>query len=400
VGTESLTEIGGGRRWDGLLVLCAANNFDGIKLHDQHMAERLATLRPVLYVDPPLSPLTARRSPVAAKSLAAPRLRMQAPGLARLTPVVTPFPSRPGLAKLATFIARRLVKRAAVRLGGSVTALISAWPMHPVFGSCGERLKVYWAQDDFVGGAALLGLNAAQLDAGERQSVRAADIIIASNPVVAETWQSRGYKPYLIPFGADTAAYASVDAAARPEDVKLPPPIAGFIGHINSRIDFPLLEAIAARGLSLLLVGPRNPAFEPERWAKLLAQPNVQWVGPKPFESLSGYLRVIDVGLVPYGDSAFNRGSFPLKTLEYLAAGRPVVSTSLPATRWLNTNLIAIADAPDAYANAVGFWARQPLQASDIAARQAFARDHDWAARARAMVQVIDDAIRSKSSPK
>jgi teichuronic acid biosynthesis glycosyltransferase TuaH len=185
----------------------------------------------------------------------------------------------------------------------------------------------------------------------------------------------------------------------RPTDVKLPAPIAGFIGHINSRIDFQLLEAIAGRSLSVLLVGPRNTAFEPERWAKLLERPNVQWVGPKPFESLSGYLRVIDVGLVPYGDSAFNRGSFPLKTLEYLAAGRPVVSTSLPATRWLNTNLIAVADAPDAYADAVEFWARRPRRASDIAVRQAFARDHDWAARARAMVQVIDDALKSKDSP-
>jgi teichuronic acid biosynthesis glycosyltransferase TuaH len=350
----------GGRRWDGLLVLCAANNYDGIKLHDQHMAERLAALRPVLYVDPPMSLLTARRNPVAAKSLVGPRLRLQAPRMARLTPVVAPFPSRPGMTMLTTILVRRLLRRAVARLGGDVAATISAWPLNPVLGSCGERVKVYWAQDDFVGGAALLGLNADRLDSGERRSAREADIIIAANPSVAGTWRGRGYDPRLIPYGADTAAYASVDAAAKPDDVKLPAPIAGFVGHINARIDFRLLEAIASRGLSLLLVGPRNSAYEPERWTKLLSLPNVQWVGPKPFEALPGYLRVIDVGLVPYGDSAFNRGSFPLKTLEYLAAGRPVVSTGLPATRWLDTNLITVADAPGQFAEAAGSWARRP----------------------------------------
>src|SRR5699024_307712 len=130
--------------------------------------------------------------------------------------------------------------------------------------------------------------------------------------------------PWLIPFGADTMAYAAVDEVPRPQDVTLAGPIAGFVGHINSRIDLDLLEAIAGRGISLLLVGPRDPAVEPERWARLLGRANVQWAGPKPFKALPAYLGAIDVGLVPYGASAFNEGSFPLKTLEYLAAGRPV----------------------------------------------------------------------------
>ena len=82
----------------------------------------------------------------------------------------------------------------------------------------------------------------------------------------------------------------------------------------------------------MLFVGPRHFTFEMERIERLLEQPNVQWVGPKPFESLPTYLRAIDVGVTPYTDTAFNRGSFPLKTLEYLAAGRGVVArTSRPS---------------------------------------------------------------------
>ena len=379
-------------RWKDLIVLCAANNYDAIKLHDQHMGEQLAALGPVLYVDPPLSLLSARKNATAAKSLEGPRLREVRPGLARLTPVVAPFPSRPGMIGVTTFLSRRLLRQAVAKLGGNVKAVISGWPMNPVLGSCGERVKVYWAQDDFVGGAALLGMNANALDRNERKSAANADVIIAANPSVADTWRERGYDPLLIPFGADTGAYSAVDGVARPGDVTLPSPVAGFIGHINARIDLRLLEAIAGRGMSLLLVGPMGATAEKERWAALLARPNVQWVGPKPFASLPGYMGAIDVGLVPYDDGAFNRGSFPLKTLEYLAAGRAVVSTGLPATRWLNSQFIAIADEPGAFADAVQAAGRQPKVPADMAGRRAFAAGHDWALRARAFVAAIDRA--------
>ena len=114
------------------------------------------------------------------------------------------------------------------------------------------------------------------------------------------------------------------------------------------------MEAIAERGRSLLLVGPKDPAFEPERFSALVQRPNVCWVGLKPFEALPGYLRLIDVGIVPYCDNPFNRGSFPMKTLEYLSAGRAVVSTDLPSVlRWLATDLVTVASGPGEFADAV-----------------------------------------------
>ena len=49
--------------WDGLVVLCAANGYDGIKLSDWHVAKHLSRLTPVLYVDPPMSRLASVRNP-------------------------------------------------------------------------------------------------------------------------------------------------------------------------------------------------------------------------------------------------------------------------------------------------------------------------------------------------
>ena len=89
------------------------------------------------------------------------------------------------------------------------------------------------------------------------------------------------------------------------------------------------LRGVAEAGPSLLLIGPHSPGVNgPMR--DLVARDNVRWVGPKPYDSLKSYLRIMDVGLVPYADTPFNRGNFPLKLLEYLAAGHGVVATDLP----------------------------------------------------------------------
>ncbi len=93
--------------WDGLVVLCAANSWDEVKLADRHMAEQLATLAPVLYVDPPISHLTRFNAPQVAKSLRRPRLRTIGPGLARLTPAAPPKPMEPAVLPLTNWTVRR-----------------------------------------------------------------------------------------------------------------------------------------------------------------------------------------------------------------------------------------------------------------------------------------------------
>jgi teichuronic acid biosynthesis glycosyltransferase TuaH len=374
-------------RWDGLIVLCAANSYDGAKMADWHVATHLARLAPVLYVDPPISPAGLIRRGGPSRSW----LRLEQPYLARLTPVVEPFPSRRATAWLTCTVVRAHLRRAIARLGGESRALISSWPMYPVFGTCAERVRIYWARDDFVGGAALLGLSPGLLDGRERRVAAGADVLVAATPVVAATWHDRGYDPILVPYGTDVAAYRHIEYAQLPGDVALPGPVAGFVGRINERTDLSLLEAVADRERSLLLVGPKDPAFARSRFEALRRRSNVQWVGPKPFDALPGYLRMIDVGLVPYRDTAFNRGSFPLKTLEYLAAGRAVVSTDLPATRWLGTGLISVASTPAEFADQVDRLLAQPRTAVMLARRQAFAARHSWALRSAQIYETIAD---------
>jgi teichuronic acid biosynthesis glycosyltransferase TuaH len=366
-----------GRGWDGLIVVCAVAAYDGIRMSDWHLAQHLSELAPVLYVDPPSFPRPAARGPRPAR----PRLRHERPGLARLIPLAPPYPARPAMAGTTTALLRRDLRRATARLGGHVTAVLSGWPQFPVLGACGEQLRAYWAKDDFVAGAALLGLNPAMLARRERQVAAAADLLITASPLVAALWRSRGRDPLLIPFGTDAAAYLRTDHAPLPAGVRLPPPVAGLIGRLNARTDLALLEAIAARGRSLLLVGPRDPGCDHRRLAALTARPAVHWAGQQPAHALPGYLRLIDVGLVPYTLSPFNRASSPLKALEYLAAGRPVVATDLPALRALHTDLIHLTT-PATFADHVDHLLTQPRTPHLTARCQAFAAQHTWNQRA------------------
>jgi teichuronic acid biosynthesis glycosyltransferase TuaH len=158
--------------------------------------------------------------------------------------------------------------------------------------------------------------------------------------------------------------------------------VVGLIGQLSERVDLDLLFAVAELDCTLLLVGPHRAGWAPDRFAELTGRPNVVYAGQVPPASLPGYLGAIDVGITPYADSAFNRASFPLKTLEYLAAGRAVVSTDLPATRWLATDLVRTARGPVEFAATV--LAALPTAHDPLltARRRAFAAEHSWPRRA------------------
>jgi glycosyltransferase involved in cell wall biosynthesis len=379
----------GASEWDGLIVLCAANSWDDTKLADRHMAERLAAHAPVLYVDPPVSHLTRFNKPAVAASTRGPRLSVVAPRIARHTPLVAPKPTHPLVLRTTSWLVRRQLAAAVRQLGGRVEAVVSTWLFVDAYGVCGERRRVYWWQDDPVGAAEHWGAGVDRLARAEERLARASDLIVAVTEGAAERWRSRGLPAVYLPNGCDAEFFADVDDVDAAADVVLQGPVAGFIGHINSRTDLALLEAVADAEVSLLLIGPKDPSFEPGRFDRLAERPNVAYLGSRPFEELRSYLKLMDVGLVPYGSTEFNKWSFPLKTLEYLAAGRPVVATSLPAMRSLDTDLIALADTPSAFAALVAREAAVRRDADDVRRRREFAARHSWADRADQLVRLL-----------
>ena len=366
--------------WSGLVVFCAGTALDGHRLPDQHIAERLVPYAPVLYVDPP---------EWRGRGASLGRLQLVEPGLARLTPSGVPGIERPVLNRVNDALVRRSVRAAVDALGATVQAVVLA-SCHDLMSAVEAPISVFYGTDDFVAGSPLARIPEARLRRQEAKHLREANRIVAVSTALAQNWEARGYSVELIPNGVDSDLFAATDVAPLPDDVELPGPVVGFVGQLADRIDLSMLEVVADRGHALLLVGPHHHAFAIERVEHLLARPNVQWVGNKPFESLPSYLRVCKVGITPYTTSSFNEASFPLKTLEYLAAGRAVVASDLPAVRWLDTDLVRIASTASEFADQVTAALDEPSPPELVARRRAFAHAHRWEARAEQFARLLE----------
>ena len=364
------------------------NPWDGNRLGQHHLAVHLAARMPVLWVDPPISYLTPLNDASAAATLRGDRLRPVAPNIMCLSPVTVPGVTRPVLREVALRQTRRAVRRAVEGLGAHVRATIVA-SLNDMLDVVPHAQRVFFGTDDYVAGAALMGTDARWLERLERRQLAKADIVIAVSPVLQEKWGRTRPDTHLVPNGCMAEHLATADEAPVPGDVTLPGPIAGFVGHLSDRIDLAMLEAVADLDVSMLLVGPRSPTFEITKLDALLGRRNVQWVGPKRFDELPGYLGAIDVGLTPYSQSAFNQASFPLKTLEYLAAGRAAVVSDLPAHRWLATAHVTIADTPQSFADRTLEQLAHAWRPEEDAARRAFGARHSWAARACEVERVL-----------
>jgi teichuronic acid biosynthesis glycosyltransferase TuaH len=368
-----------------LVVLVSGKPWDGVRGVDRHVAEQLTRYADVLWVDPPLSPVSRSRFRHGTDRLPRPTLSPAGPGVLRLRPVALPGLSRPGVRSTTAPLLRAQLRWAFGRTGRRPVAVVSCC-LADVLGRWGDEVvDVLYGTDDWAAGAALMRLGARRVLTEERAALARADAVIAVTPMLAERWRAIGADPVLLPNGCEPDAGAAVDATPPAVD-DLPHPVAGLVGRMTARIEMSLLEAVADAGLSLLLVGPHEPSWEPERFAALLRRPRVRYTGEVPFEALPGYLRVIDVGITPYANSAFNQASFPLKTLEYLAAGRAAVSTPLPAAQWLaeqdgGAALVRIAP-PAGFAAAVLDEAAVPRTSELVARRRAFTAAHSWRQRA------------------
>jgi teichuronic acid biosynthesis glycosyltransferase TuaH len=319
---------------------------------------------------------------------------MLAAPLTRLSTWGPPGGYRPGLRALRQFSLRAQGRHAA----RSRVDFVVATSLDNVLTATPGATRLLIGTDDYVAGAELMGQPTRRLVRDEARQLERADLVTAVSGPLALRWSRiLGRNVDELPNGCDADHYQDVESAALPPGVLLPPPVVGLFGTISERIDIALLEALVQGGLSLLIVGPRRPSFEPSRFSRLVSLPAVHWAGPQPYDRLPGYMRLVDVGITPYVDSPFNRASFPLKTLEYLAAGRPVVSTPLPAVRSLATDLVSTAATPHDFVTAVRIAATLSRRQGLPEERRHFARQHSWPARARQLLALAAGARRTPS---
>ena len=370
-----------------LLVYCAANPWDSLRGTDQQMAHALTQFADVLYVDPVLSP----KARWGRRRATRPRVswrgeRLQA-GLVRITPPGPIGPQRRGLRVLSDVSRRYAIVRFLTRDGRTPSAVIAS-SLDNVL-SVPAATRVLYETDDYLAGAALMGLRLDDVRALELARLAQADLVVAVSDPLSR--RLAGVRPDVVtlPNGVDVDHFQNVPALRTERPRTDPRPAAVLMGHLNERIDVRLLEATVDAGLALTIVGPRQPGFAPGRFEALLARPGVAWLGRRRYDELPGILGSADVGLTPYVAGLFNDASVPLKTLEYLAAGLPVVSSDLPAARALPSGVLHLASSPEEFAAAAVKGAAEAGDVDLVRLRQQIARQNSWASRAEHLAQLV-----------
>jgi glycosyltransferase involved in cell wall biosynthesis len=364
----------------------------------QHVAVELARSgRRVLYVDslglrpPALSGRDLRRM-LRRVGLALRPPRQVRPGLWVWSPLRLPGQGRPGIRRLNR-AALALGLRLACRYAGLRPDVL--WTYSPL--TC-ELLHVrrfartvYHAVDEV---AAQPGMPAALIRRAEHRLARVADLVFVTAPALQRRLTEAGARRcVLTPNVADPDHFAAaLDPGTRPpEDIAgLPGPRIGFVGALSPyKVDVGLLAAVA--GLrphyTFVLIGQVGEGQPGADVAALRGLPNVHLLGPRPYAALPGCLAGIDVAILPAPANDYTAAMFPMKFFEYLAAGRPVVATPLPALQAFAHLALVAPREPAAFAAALD--RALAGEGSALDARLQAARAHTYARRTRDMLVAL-----------
>jgi glycosyltransferase involved in cell wall biosynthesis len=159
----------------------------------------------------------------------------------------------------------------------------------------------------------------------QRTLLSVADVVFTGGRSLHRSVTSqRRHAVYLFPSGVEQEHYAASRQLRRPHSRK----VAGYVGVVDERVDLELIEKMAAElpDWTVRIVGPVAKIDE----ADLPQASNIDYVGQVPYSQLPEVMAGFDVALMPFALNEATRAISPTKTLEYLAAGLPVVSTQVP----------------------------------------------------------------------
>jgi len=255
---------------------------------------------------------------------------------------------------------------------------------------------VYDCMDELSG---FLGAPAGLIEA-ERGLMRDADLVLTGGHSLYEAKRHLHPNIHPVPSSVDVAHFARArQPRIDPADQRgIARPRIGFFGVLDERFDAPLLDAAATQrpDWQFVLIGPVakiDPASLPQR-------ANIHYLGAKPYSALPDYLAGWSVALLPFARNASTRFISPTKTPEYLAAGKPVVSTSIRdvVRPYGEAGLARIADTPDAFVKAIG--AALLESPERLAARaDAFLARMSWDATWDQVSRLMADALIRRAAP-
>lgn len=171
----------------------------------------------------------------------------------------------------------------------------------------------------------------------EEKIIQKADDIVCSSlylyEKIVERVPEKKQKIYTYENGVEFDLFQTQEKASGLLPLHVKGPVFGYIGGIKSKLDFELIHQVAKQKKEwfFLFIGPDSTS-QCNDFQQLIKEKNVLWIGSVPPHLVPMYMNTIDIGIMPYKPSYYNKAIFPLKLFEFLAAGKGVIGVNLPST--------------------------------------------------------------------
>jgi glycosyltransferase involved in cell wall biosynthesis len=200
---------------------------------------------------------------------------------------------------------------------------------------------------------------------------------------------------FCVPNGADTDLFRRVTEDSQPSGAliqSLPHPRLGFVGHIQYWIDLKLIRYIAERrpGWAIALIGPMGALANS---GELKGLSNVHLLGRQPQSEIPRLLKGIDLCLNPYKRDDVAVHASPLKLYEYLAAGKPVVSTEMPEAHKFGNHVLIGRSHEEFLSQCERVLASLPESPEIIHSRMRLAAEHSWTNRFAEVNRIVAEQV-------
>ncbi len=333
-----------------LLICFAGDRWEG-NPHSRHHLMRLFTRDfEVLFVEgiPMRSIVTVDRiefGRVWRKLRAGVGLRTPEPHLHVLSVLPIPPAGRLGnWMQLAAIRMQIAYARRRLRIDGPIVSWFSVPIAAPLRSRLGDRGSLFYYQDRYD---EFTGVDAGRLRALIAELARGCDASVATSQALADDLRRLGARPVLAPHGVDVERFAG-DPDPPSDIAGLERPLVGYVGIIDDYLSLDAIRATAERLQrgTVVVVGRANTDVS------TLQHPRISMLGFRPYETIPAYLAAFDCCISPFQVSRLTTAVNPIKLREYLAAGRPVVSTPVPAVLEYR-DVVAVAADPAAFADAV-----------------------------------------------
>jgi len=355
----------------------------------QHLLSRLAATHPVVFVeepefDPDGLPRWERSRPHPNVTVYRPRTPVRAPGfrgeqMPVLEQLIAELGAELGSANLLTWLYTPMALPLALALD----------PDAAVY-DCMDELSL------FLGAPP-------ELLAYEAQLLEYADLMFTGGPSLFRAKQSRHPNVHCFPSSVDAAHFRLITRAGVPvseadDQAELPHPRLGFYGVIDERLDLEIVARLAEAhsDWQIVLVGPVVKIDQ----AQLPRQPNIHYLGQRSYEELPRYLAGWDGCLMPFARNDATKFISPTKTLEYMAAELPIVSTPITDVAEPYGQIVYLGGTPDEFIRAceaaLGSSPEEREQRA-VQMRQVLAGT-SWDVTVSAMEQLLDEAMAGRNT--